>query len=206
MSGEQYPIGQLLAELINEHGPTEVAFLERLGYRNIERGLRRLRLWTEGASGHEKILKQIAATFPEHAESLRSAVEETKRVRELEWELEFLNRCEAEADTFKPFVCARGSSPVPTQITFHGLTGGRLELVRVPEHVFELALDDQLAAMPRYLREYAKQFRGFVPFWGELRGFIYARLLDHFRFDREGNFVEHIDKPFRRGYSAVQLH
>src|SRR5205085_2836827 len=82
MSGGKYPISLFLAELIQNYGPTESAFLERLGYRNIERGLRRLRLWTEGASGHEKILKQIAATFPEHATSLRSAVEETKRAAE----------------------------------------------------------------------------------------------------------------------------
>jgi hypothetical protein len=32
-----------------------------------------------------------------------------------------------------------------------------------------------------------------------------VRLLDHFQFDKDGNLIEYVEKPFRRGVVSVEL-
>jgi hypothetical protein len=204
MSGA-YPISKLLSEIVGNDLSSEVAFVtERLGYRDALKAIRRIHLWTGSGEGHRRIIDQLARATG-RGEELERAIVATREQRAKEYEAAWLERCKAEAETFLPFVCARGEHRIPTQITFHGLTRGRLELVQVPREIFELPLQEQLEAMPKYMREYASEYRGVVPFFGQLQGFIYARLLDHFTFDREGHLIGKIDSPFRRGYSVVTL-
>ena len=206
MGASKYPISLLLSEIISEYAPSEDDFItEVLGYRNLIRGRNRLYPWLgQGEGNSQRIIRQIANATG-RGEDLERAIVATREMKTRQWEAEFLEMCKAEAGSFLPFVCARGEFRIPTQITFHGLTGGRLELVEVPHEIVELPLKAQLEAMPKYMRKYAKQYNGAVPFFGKLTGFIYARLLDHFTFDREGLFIEKIEQPFRRGYSVVTL-
>ena len=67
-SASHYPVSQLINRLMQERGYSTIEFVQSLGYRNIERGLLRLVPWLEQGEGFEKILKQIAATFPQHAD------------------------------------------------------------------------------------------------------------------------------------------
>jgi hypothetical protein len=52
---------------------------------------------------------------------------------------------------------------------------------------------------------YRRKFGGAVPFFGKLTGFKFVRLLDHYRFDPDGNPIEHVEKPFRLGGAWVEL-
>jgi hypothetical protein len=73
-SATRYPISQLIASLMYDHGYAPVEFVQSLGYRNIERGLRRLEPWLEQGHGYERILKQIAAAYPNQVHDLENAV------------------------------------------------------------------------------------------------------------------------------------
>ncbi len=207
MSQGNYPIQQFLNRLIQEFGPSADHFVAILGYRNIESGCRRLDLGLTDAEGHGRIIDQISKTFPDRAAELHEAIAETRRIKAAEWDAAFLEACKAEQETFRPFVHVCGETRIPNGITIFGMTGGfeRWNTVHVPESVWNLPLDEQLAALPEFMRGYLKEYEGQGPFFGAVTGFKFCRCLDHFQFDRDGNFVEHVERPFRRGHVEVCL-
>jgi hypothetical protein len=206
----QPPIVQFLNRLLDHLGSTPVELCQSLGYRNgrhAEKGLRRLNLWLETGDGHGRILEQISAAFPAYADGLKEALAATKAIRSAEYEADFLEHCENEAPTFVPFLYADGEKTVPEGICIFGMSGGheRWTMIRIPKRILNLPLDDQLAALPDLMLRYKRRYHAEVPFFGRLTGFKFVRLLDHFQFDEDGNFVEHVERPFRLGGCWVEL-
>ena len=112
MSGA-YPISKLLSEIV---GDDEVAFMtERLGYRDAMKGVRRIRLWIESGEGHRRIIGQIARVSG-RGDELERAIAATREMRANEYEVAWLEKCRAEAATFRPFLCAIGSHSIPEGI------------------------------------------------------------------------------------------
>ena len=135
MSGaSKYPISELLAEIIAQHASSEMTFVaEHLGYRDGERGLRRLRLWMETGEGHQRIINQIAQVTG-RGEDLQKAIAATREMKREELEANFLEQCREEAATFRPFLCAIGSQSVPEGICNFGIMGGhgRWTIIELP--------------------------------------------------------------------------
>jgi hypothetical protein len=206
----QLPIVQFLNRLMNDHCFTPATLVNTLGYRRgqyAEKGLRRLNLWLETGEGHDRILEEIATIFPAYADGLEKAVAATKAIRNAKFEAAWLEQCKAEAGTFVPFLNAEGQDRIPNGICIFGMTGGhrRWTMTAIPRSILDLPLDNQLVALPGLMEAYRRQHNGAVPFFGKLTGFKFVRLLDYFRFDAEGNFVEHVDRPFRCSPCSVQL-
>ena len=204
MSGA-YPIARFLTSLMKESGHSRSEFVRVLGYRNIERGRKRLDAWMAEEKGYSKIIKQIAARFSDDADELYAAISETKRIKIAETEAVFLAQCQAEQDTFVPHIVAIGEYNVPSNICIYGITGAKWDVIELPDNILALPLEKQLSALPDLMHSYRMQHQGQVPFFGPLTGFKYVRLLDHFQFDRNGAFIGQVDKPFRRGSCSVQI-
>jgi hypothetical protein len=202
-----YPISVLLQQLIERHGPSPTEFVQRLGYRNIERGLRRLRPWLEVGDGFDYIIRQISKTVPDVADPLKVALAETKAIKGAAVEAAFLEQCRAEEPTFVPYVHAQGERTVPNGICIFGVSGGfrRWTAIVIPKTILDLPLEEQLERMPELMAAYTKQYKGACPFFGKLTGFRFVRLLDYFQFDKAGKFIQHVDKPFRTGCVSVSL-
>jgi hypothetical protein len=206
----QLPIVQFLNRLMGGLGLTPAQLSQAVGYRNgknAEKGLRRLTLWLETGEGHGRILEQIAAVFPAYADGLREALAATRAIRAAEAEAAFLERCKAEASTFVPFLYADGEKTVPEGICLFGVSGGheRWTMIRIPQRILNLPLDDQLVALPKLMLRYKRRNHSEVPFFGRLTGFKFARLLDYFQFNQDGNIIEHVERPFRLGGCWVDL-
>jgi hypothetical protein len=203
----EYPVSQFLVRIMQERGFSPAEFIQSLGYRSIERGLRRLQPWVEQGHGFDKIMKQITASYPGYAEELGNAILETKAVMHAEFEVEWRERCKAEAGTFRPHIHADGEKTVPSQICTFGMTGGhgRWTTIPIPQNILDLPDDYQLAALAELMEGYRLTYKGQVPFFGPLKGFKFVRLLDYFRFDKDGQFVERVDRPFRSSPCAVWL-
>ena len=203
----QYPIAQIISSLLDEYGFSRVEFVQALGYRDVERGLRRLSSWMDRGEGYDQILKQIAAAYPNHADRLQTALMNTAAVKSAEADAAFLESCEAEAPTFVPFIHVEGEARVPNGITIFGVTGGhrRWTTIEIPKAILNLPLPEQLGALPELMAEYRRLYNGCCPFFGKLVGFKFVRLVDHFQFDGEGQFVEHVAKPYRQGQAAAFL-
>ena len=59
--------------------------------------------------------------------------------------------------------------------------------------------------VPELMHVYLKEYRGACPFFGKVTGFTFVRVADYFQFDQGGNFIEHVERPFRRGVVIVEL-
>lgn len=195
------------------HSWTTTASLElvlTLGYRNganRDRGLRRLNLWLENGEGYDRILKQISAVYPGHAEALEKALQETANLRAAEAEAVFLEQCKAEEDAFRPYLHADGEKMAPNGITIFGISGGHQTwtTIQIQKAILALPLEEQLVMLPELMREYRRKYNGACPFFGKVTGFKHVRCLDYFQFDQDGGNIEHIEKPFRTGYVEVSL-
>jgi hypothetical protein len=206
-AGSHYPISTFLLRLLQETGLSRSEFVASLGYRNIERGRRRLDPWIDQGEGFYKILHQIEAAYPNHVERLETALTNTKAVKAAEADGEFLMLCKAQESTFTPFIYAEGESRIPNGITLFGLTGGHeaWTIIKIPQRILDLPLDEQLKGLPELMEAYRRKFEGAVPFFGRLTGFRFVRLLDQYRFDPDGNLIEHVETPFRLGACWVEL-
>lgn len=206
-SASHYPISQFLLGLLEELGLDRDGFLVALGYRNLERGRRRLDAWIDEGTGFERILKQISAAYPTSDDRLQTAIMNTAALKKAESEAAFLERCKAEEASFVPFVYAQGEKSVPSQITFFGMTGSHLRWtdIQIAKTILSLPIEEQLAKLPHLMLAYGRQYEAQVPFFGRLTGFLYVRCLDHFRFNKEGEFIERVDRPFRHGECWVDL-
>jgi hypothetical protein len=122
-----------------------------------------------------------------------------------EAEAAWLERCNAEQEHFRPYVHVDGERTVPSAIVMFGMSGGRLNLIEIPPAILDLSLEKQLAALSELMLAYIRRYNGVCPFFGKVTGFKFVRLLDHFRFDKDGKFIEQVNKPFRRGSVEVSL-
>jgi hypothetical protein len=204
--GTSYPISTVIARIMDDYSFSRVEFVRALGYRNIERGLRRLSSWMDQGEGYDRIIKQIVALYG-HSDEIEGAVAATKEIKAVEFNAAWIERCKAEAATFHPFIHADGSQTVPNGIVLFGIGGGHRKwtTIEVPQTVLDFPLEEQLGALPELMLRYARKYRGLVPFFGVLTGFKFVRLLDYFQYDAEGDLIEHVQTPFRQGSCSVQL-
>lgn len=97
----------------------------------------------------------------------------------------WIESLKAQSATFRPYIHVEGEPSVPS--------------------VLELPIDEQLAALPPLMQAYLRKYNGACPFFGKVTGFRFVRCLDFFRFDEDGQFIERIEEPFRRGEASVSL-
>ena len=202
-----YPISVFLHSLIDRYAPSRSEFVRTLGYReSVESGLGRLMRWLERGEGFRRIIKSIAAVYPDHAEAMEAAIRETKAMQTAEREAAFLERCKAEAASFIPFLHAEGERTVPQPVTFFALAGGyRWTTIQIPPGILGLPLEQQLEMLPKLMAAYTLQYEGQVPFFGRLTGFKFVRALDYVQFSADGRLLKHVQKPFRHGECWVEL-
>jgi hypothetical protein len=203
----RYPISRFLLKLLEETGFTRTEFVLSLGYRNVERGRRRLDPWIDEGTGFDKILRQIATAYPNHADRLQNAITNTKAVKAAERHAEFFDLCKAQESTFVPYIHVEGEDRIPNGITLFGLTGGHevWTTIKVPQRILDLPVDQQLAALPELMHRYLHKYNGACPFFGKVIGFKFVRLLDYYQFDADTPLLGHVEEPFRTGYAEISL-
>jgi hypothetical protein len=200
-----YPISQIIARIMSDSRLSRHEFVVSLGYRYIERGLLRLNPWIDKGEGFDRIINQITRFYPLYADEIQKAVTATAEMKAAEAEAAWIETLVAEADTFRPYIHVEGETTRPSSICIFGVSGGRWNLIDVPQRTLGLALDEQLTALPELMRAYLKEHRGNCPFFGKVTGFRFVRLLDYFQFDEKGQLIGLINRPFRRGHCSVSI-
>ena len=106
---------------------------------------------------------------------------------------------------FTPFIYVEGETTVPSGVTLFAATGGRWNMIELPEGVVDLPLVEQVSASGGLMREYLAKYRGDCPFFGRVRGFRLVRREDSLRFSADGEFIERVDGSFRRPHSELRI-
>jgi hypothetical protein len=66
----------------------------------------------------------------------------------------------------------------------------------MPAAILKLPLEEQLAKVQESMAEYRQEYKGLCPFFGKLVGFTFVRWSDYFRFDADGQLLEHVEERF----------
>jgi hypothetical protein len=200
-----YPISQLIGRIMSGSGHSRLQLVTSLGYRNIERGFRRLDPWIDHGEGFPRIIQQITAHYPLQADEIHAAVAATATLKRAEAAAAWIVSLKAEADTFRPYIHVEGETIRPSSICLFGVSGGDWNLIDVPRSIMDLPLDKQLAALSELMNGYLREYEGHCPFFGKVTGFRFVRLLDYFQFDKASQLKGRVNEPFRRGYCSVSL-
>jgi hypothetical protein len=190
------PLYDLVAARMNEIGLSRRELIERCGYRNVTKGLRRLDAIWNGALGDEtssKILDALPINLDLDPAVVEAAVnesccrlEQSARNAETEWEA-------AWRGAFQPDAYLVGTYTRPTQITIFAITGGHKRWHRIK-------LD--LTKPPVTFAEQARAVTQKTPetmFFGPTTGFIVNYSPNYaIRFGLDGNPIE----VFLRAYSG----
>lgn len=156
-----YEIGKLLLELIKNNSERKTEIVKKLGYKNMNKGYRRLDKLIHSGECPVELRKKLAAAIGMKPE----IVEEAFRVTEIQIQNDNEKK---ERDNFCPHLYLVHEKKVPSQITLFALTGGieRWKKIKLPETISELKWDVQM----KIVRESIKKHRESNEYQGVLLG------------------------------------
>ena len=198
---DHYPIHDLIENQAKQLGLRRSELARRFGFKNLDKGLRRIDGVCHGdlnSPGAKMVIDALPAALEVDKEVVEEAIRSTAEIiAEAERHAE-AKRDAAWRASFIPHAYLVGSTNRPSQITFYGMTGGPERWLKIPLDVWQPPVT------------YAVQAREFVaktpevPFFGKTTGFIVNYTPDSaVRFDLDGNPVEHFDRAYIPGQVEV---
>ncbi len=124
---QQNPVQRFIRHLVGKFESDRTEMVEQLGYRDLALGRFHLDSWLDRGEGYDRILSEIAAAYPDRAEELERALDETAEMKAAAGDVEWRNRCRLEDASFLQFIHVDGERTVPEGIVLFGISGGRFE-------------------------------------------------------------------------------
>src|SRR5947209_1894645 len=119
-----YAISRLVMAVFQQSGLSRSIFVQSLGYKNINSGLRALDGWIEMAEGSPFLLESLVKLRGLDAGVVRKALEETDQAQQREKE-RFARK------NFRPYVFVETSRERPTSITVAACLGLAMKFIRL---------------------------------------------------------------------------
>ncbi len=169
-----YPISKLITDSLKANHLRLPALVKKLGYTNINRGIRRLNSCLEEGNVNEFLLNKIITELgidPNHA---RAAVQETRLMKKRE-RLEIRQSKEQrERENFKPHLFALSAAQRPFSICAYAMFGGDARrTILLPEDITHKPFQEQMRIIRIRVNEYRLNNNDRVLFLGPLSGFLY---------------------------------
>ena len=160
---------RVVQDEMNALGLKRSELIQRMGYKNISKGLRRLDALLDTLEGSERFLPllQFALSIPD--EKLQAAVSELQE-----------QLMAAERAVFKPIIQViptRRPSPV-----FVAALVPKLLNIAVPEDLSSLSVEEEMSIVCDLYRKHREEYQG----WAKGKGIVYHRSYDEsFEFDQD---------------------
>jgi hypothetical protein len=199
MSSNRLAIETLITELCRDHGLSRADVVRRAGYKNVEKGLRRLDALYEGDLDKTTVLiRGLPAALELPTETVDIAIKETKQQLDEAARTAAAEHEAAWRASFQPCAYLLGTESRPTQIIFFGLSGGSERWLRIPLDLSQPAVT------------FAAQAHAVVrttpvaPLHGSTVGFVVNFTPDcAVRFDLNGDPVEVLDRAYTPGQVSI---
>ncbi len=188
-SASYYPVAQLIARIIRNSGLSRSQFIQSLGYRNVEKGLRRLDAWLDNADGHRRILNQIATTYPGHSNELETALTETAEVHGGEHVEAVKHIEERERRRFKPFIWVHTADGAHSVLS--ALAERQVKTLWLADGFQDLSWSDKMAIVQRRVRDHHREMGGECRGFGQILQYRFADTFDtSIVLDTQGDVIE----------------
>lgn len=191
------PIKDLITGRMKELDMKRADLVSRLGYKNMEGGLRKLDNFLNDGMYNDFIATHFSDALDLSPEIIKETIEETYTQIKEEQE-------ERERRDFQPHLVIQTEKQIPSSITICALTGGFTghRVISLPEAIIYLKWEDQHDIIREEIRKYILK-RKTHSFFGEVLGFIYIQdyddnVEDRITFDLEGDLDPSVPKDFMR--------
>jgi hypothetical protein len=194
MSKTKLALPILITERCQELGLGRKELVERSGYKNISKGLRRLdQVYAGDLDRVGALLRGLPKALDLSPEKVQQAIDET--IRQIAAEADAIWR-----GSFEPAAYLLGTSDRPSQIFIFGITGGAERWLKIPIDLSQPPVSYAVQALEVVRRTPV------VEFFGTATGFIVNYTPDHaVRFDVEGRPVETLTRAYRPGEVTLYL-
>lgn len=193
------PLERLISDQLAILGLTKSAFIQRCGYTNITKGLKRLNGLLDGDITNTAS-KQLLAKLADALELEQSVVHDALSQCYRNIQNEAAEQKEIQRINFKPNAYFLTKSKRPSQITLCGMTGG-------PERWLSIPLDLNQPPLS-YVQQAVQcvQKTPKVPFFGAVQGFVINFTPESsVCFDKYGNPINESSKTYSVGATTVTL-
>ena len=201
-----FELGRFITEEMKRQKLKRSEVARRLGYTNINRGLRRLDECIEEAALHNFIVQNLHIAFRVEQSVVQEVLKITKqqilkRRKDLKVETEGRAR-----ETFRPHLSIITERSRPTSITMALLTGMADRTVNLPENFAAHSPEKQLEIVQSVVHRHYVDNRGDCLFFGEILGYYYFHhFRENTRLDVEGNVEMDETTPYTppQGYITI---
>ncbi len=170
------PVGRYVQRKITESGMKKVEIVRLCGWKNVNKGLRRIDSLIQNSVPDEKLLKKLLAIIKLDKDELNRQ----KRLTNTIWEMESAKYEKERIAGWQPFLYALAERTRPAQARTAALCGGEREkYAEVPVAVAKMSFEKQLYEVGRILQAHYAQKTGRTMFFGAIVGYLYQYTCDY---------------------------
>lgn len=202
-----YPSSKLIMDFMAERHLTKTEFVKCLGYKKINRGLRRLQRCLDTGVISDYIQTMLVTRAGMDRERLQKALRETQMEMERERKDYMIRRELQERLQFRPHLYALSTATRPSFITGYAICGGEnLRIIPLPENILNVTSEERMVIIKNRIEDYKKKYKSSIPFFGPLSGFIYQYTYDEgMELSVEGEILHIRTKKGRKGESYWEI-
>lgn len=165
----------LISEKMVAKGLRKAEIVALLGFKNINKGIRRFDAFAEGADDNSGMLNRLPFALGIPVETVQAAYEQMLDQLRVEAEAQRREHLEQLRAAFFPHIRVRSERTCPSPIFVVAMTGGpdRWLRVSVPKEITALPKPDQLEQVAEIIRQYHTEHRGSAGPFGSINGYYY---------------------------------
>lgn len=194
-----FELGRFINEELKTRGVKRSEFVFRLGYANLNKGLRALDLCIKEGVPHPFVVQNLHTAVKVDRSVIENVLETTRQQR--------LDAQEArERKHFKPHLWIITEKERPTSITMALFTGMTEKGITLPPDITALPFENQLESVKSVVCKHYAENKGKWRFFGRIIGyFFFYQLRENVRLDIEGNIEKNETTPFEEpeGYLII---
>lgn len=202
-----YEISKLINQVISGNKERKRDIVLKLGYKNLDKGYRRLDHLIETGECPESIKNMLPSALELDPQVVKDAFEATARQKEEELELARRRQEEYERRTFKPHLWIEHELSRPKSITMVLFTGvDNYKVVNLPDIIDKLEWEYQVRVVEDTIRQH-KQNKGTEDFmFGKVTGYVYRQTYDDSHlFSKNGKLLESSIGKFKKPESSLKI-
>ncbi len=199
-----YPISKLISDVFNNSGLRPKDFVLKLGYKNADKGVRKMDRWIKKAEGTSFFLLQLVEAFHVPKNDIQKALEETKAIAEKEEDEAERKAEELREKHFVPWIYIEtyAQGPRPGQIYLFALTGGQSKRIKLSRALLGMDKERAIRIVSWLVKRHYKKTRGYATAYGPISGYRFVRTFEeNILFDIEGRQLEVVQSRFKIPYS-----
>ena len=185
-----FELGRFITEELEKREIKRSEFVQKLGYSNINKGLRALDICIREGTPHPFVVQNLHKAFEIERSTIERVLETTKQQR-LDME-EAIKR-----KHFRPHLWIITERTRPTSITNALFTGMTEKKVALRTDVSELSFKEQLEIGSSVAKAHYLKRKGEWPFFGKIVGYyFFYSFRENVRLDVDGNVEKMRTTPF----------